>query len=53
MCATPAQGGISSWLRRRPIAARSPGERPLSFEVLVGLTAVVEAIGGGKEEGAC
>jgi Family of unknown function (DUF5372) len=29
------------------------GERPLSFEVLVGLAAVVAAIGSGKEEGAC
>jgi hypothetical protein len=26
-----------------------PGERPLSFEVLVGLAVVVTAIGGGKE----
>ena len=26
-----------------------PGERPLSFEVLVGLAAAVAAIGGGKE----
>ena len=26
-----------------------PGERPLSFEVLVGLAAVVAAIAGGKE----
>jgi hypothetical protein len=26
-----------------------PGERALSFEVLVGLAAVVAAIGGGKE----
>lgn len=27
-----------------------PGERPLSFEVLVRLATVVAAIGGGKEE---
>lgn len=27
-----------------------PGERPLSFEVLVGLAAVVAAIDGGKEK---
>jgi len=26
------------------------GERPLSFEVLVGMAAVVAAIGGGKEK---
>lgn len=30
-----------------------PGVRPLSFEVLVGVAAVVAAIGRGKEEGAC
>jgi hypothetical protein len=29
------------------------GERALSFEVLVGLAAVVAAIAGGKETGAC
>ena len=29
------------------------GERPLSFEVLVGLAAVVAAIGGWEEERAC
>jgi Family of unknown function (DUF5372) len=29
------------------------GERPLSFGVLVGLAAVVAAIGGGKEMGPC
>jgi hypothetical protein len=28
---------------------QEPGTRPLSFEVLVGLAAVVAAIGGGKE----
>ena len=42
-------GGMSSWPRTRPIAARCAGERPLSFEVLVGLAAVVAAITGGKE----
>ena len=32
---------------------QEPGARSLSFEVLVGLAAVVAAIGGGKETGAC
>jgi hypothetical protein len=30
-----------------------PAERPVTFEVLVELAAVVAAIHGGKEEGAC
>ena len=30
-----------------------PGERPLSFEVLVELAAVVAGIGRGKEDGPC
>ena len=32
---------------------QEPGARPLSFEVLVGLAAVVAAIGGWEEERAC
>ena len=30
-----------------------PAERPLSFEVLVGVAAVVAAVGGGKGERTC
>ena len=30
-----------------------PAERPLTFEVLVGLVAVLAAIGGGKEDRPC
>ena len=37
----------------RPIEGLEPGERPLSFEVLVELAAVVAALGGaaGREAG--
>ena len=53
MCATAAGGGMSRWMRTSTDRGLEPAERPLTFEVLVVLVAVVAAIGSGKEDGPC
>ena len=50
MCATPATGGTSKLDEAATDRGPVPAERPLTFEVLVEVAAVVAAIGGGRED---
>ena len=50
MCATVVGGGTSRWMRQATDRGPEPAERPLTFEVLVELAAVIAAVGGGRED---